>query len=178
MDRPFGVDDVLGGPTPWTVMVRRGLARRCPRCAGDHLFVTRYRLKDRCPTCGYRFEREPGFFLGSWFINFMVVEAVHFVLVMGFIVWKSGHPEAGLLAPIGVGVATGIALPIIVYPWAQTVWAAIDLAMTPLELAEIIDAADAADAAEADAAGPGPGAPEPPADAPPETPPDAAGAPP
>jgi len=146
MGSGFGVDDVVDGPPPWTVMVRRGLCRRCPRCGGGHLFHTRYRLKDRCPQCGYRFEREPGFFLGSWFINFMVVEAVHFFLVMVFILWKSGHPEAGLLLPIGVGVVTGVALPIAMYPWAQTVWAAIDLAMTPLELSEIVEAVDATDA--------------------------------
>lgn len=143
MDRGFGVDDVLGGLPPWTVMVRRGLARRCARCGGGDLFQTRYRLRDRCPTCGYRFQREPGFFLGAWFLNFMVLEALHFVLVMAFIGWKSGHPEAGLLVPLGIGLVTAVALPILLYPWSQSVWAAIDLAMTPLELTEIVDAADA-----------------------------------
>lgn len=106
------------------------------------MFRTRYRLVDRCPGCGYRFEREPGFFLGAWFLNFMLVELVHFVLVMAFIVWKATHPDAGLLAPLALGVGLGIALPIICYPWSQTVWAAMDLGMTPLELQEIVDAAD------------------------------------
>lgn len=83
--------------------------------------------------------------MGAWFLNFMVVEAAHFVLVMVFIVWKSQHPDAGLLVPLTLGVATGIALPILCYPWSQTTWAAIDLAMSPLELTEIVDAADATD---------------------------------
>ena len=87
----------------------------------------------------------------------MVIEAVHFVLVMGFIVWKSQHPEAGLMVALALGVAAGIALPIVLYPWSQTVWASIDLAMTPLELREIVDAADAADAAHGDGQGPNPG---------------------
>lgn len=143
MDRVFGVGDVLDGAQPWTVMVRRGLRRCCARCGGGTVFRSRYRLADRCPTCGHRFEREPGFFLGAWFLNFMLVEAVHFVLVMAFILWKSAHPEAGLTMPLVVGIATGVALPIVCYPWSQTVWAAIDLAMTPLELREIVDAADA-----------------------------------
>lgn len=126
-------------------MLRRGARRRCGRCGGGDLFRGRYRLRDRCPTCGYRFEREPGFFLGAWFLNFMAVEVVHFVLIMGFIGWKSGHPEAGLIIPLGIGVAAGVLLPVVVYPWSQTLWAAIDLAMTPLELKEIVDAADAVD---------------------------------
>ena len=146
----FDVNDVLGGASPpWTLLVRRGLHRQCPRCAGSNVFVTRWRLKERCPGCGYLFQREPGFFLGAWFLNFMVLEILHFVLVMAFILWKSGHPEAGLLLPLGVGLVTAVVLPIVLYPWSQSTWAAIDLAMTPLELKEIVEAADAV------AAGPG-----------------------
>ncbi len=146
VDRSFDVDDVLsGGIAPWTVLVRRGLRRRCPRCGDGDVFASRWRLRSRCPGCGYRFEREPGFFLGAWFLNFMVLEILHFVLVMGFILYKSGHPDAGLLLPLGIGLVTAVALPIVLYPWSQSTWAAIDLAMTPLELDEIVAAADAID---------------------------------
>lgn len=107
------------------------------------MFVTRWRLKERCPGCGYLFQREPGFFLGAWFLNFMVLEILHLVLMMAFILWKSGHPKAGLLLPLGVGLVTAVVVPIVLYPWSQSTWAAIDLAMTPLELTEIVEAADA-----------------------------------
>ncbi|CAN5667087.1 hypothetical protein BH10ACT1_BH10ACT1_21700 [soil metagenome] len=150
MDRSFEVDDIVGRPPTWEVMVRRGARRACPRCGGGGLFVHRFRLKDRCPTCGYRFEREPGFFLGAWFLNFMALETVHFVGIMAFILWKSSHPAAGLVVPLGAAIVSGVILPILLYPWSQTLWAAIDLAMTPLELQEIVDAADALDPAEED----------------------------
>ena len=143
----FDVNDVLGGASPpWPLLLRRGLRRQCPRCGGGNVFVTRWSLKDRCPACGYLFQREPGFFLGAWFLNFMVLEIVHFVLVMAFILWKSGHPEAGLVPPLGVGLVTAVVMPIVLYPWSQSTWAAIDLAMTPLELKEIVEAADALNA--------------------------------
>ncbi|QXC63218.1 DUF983 domain-containing protein [Aquihabitans sp. G128] len=157
MDRTFEVEDVLGPPPTWQVMVKRGLRRRCPRCGGGALFVHRFRLKDRCPTCGYRFEREPGFFLGAWFLNFMALETVHFVGIMAFILWKSGHPQGGLILPIVLAIVTGLSLPVLLYPWSQTAWAAIDLAMTPLELQEIVDAADAVDPAGDDGGGARPG---------------------
>ena len=64
MDRSFGVEDVTGSLPGWSTMLKRGRRRQCARCGGGDLFVSRYRLRDRCPTCGYRFEREPGFFLG------------------------------------------------------------------------------------------------------------------
>ena len=133
----------MGGPPAWTTVIKRGTRKRCGRCGIGDLFASRYRLRRRCPGCGYRFEREPGFFLGAWFVNFMVIEIVHFAMVMVFIGWKSQHPDAGLLVPLLAGISAGIVLPILLYPWSQTVWAAIDLVMTPLELVEIVDAADA-----------------------------------
>ncbi|MEO6987210.1 MAG: DUF983 domain-containing protein [Aquihabitans sp.] len=143
----FDIDDVLGGAAPpWGVLVMRGLGRRCPRCGRDGVFLRRFRLKDRCEGCGYQFRREPGFALGAWFINFMVLQIVLLAEAMTFIVWKSNRPEAGLTGPILLGVATAIAIPILLYPYAQTVWAGIDLAMTPLELEEIVEAADFVDA--------------------------------
>jgi len=146
VDRSFGVDDVLAGTPTWPVLVRRGLRRQCARCGGGSVFVSRWRLKDRCPTCGYLFRREPGFFLGAWFINFMVLELLHFAMVMAFIVWKSANPTAGLVWPLGLAVATAFLVPIVFYPWSQTLWAGIDLGMTPMELEEIVGAADAVEA--------------------------------
>ncbi len=143
MERSFGVADVVEERPDWRVLVRRGLRRRCPRCGGGDVFVDRWRLRERCPGCGYRFRREPGFFLGAWFINFMILEVVHFVGVMAFIVWRSSHPAAPLGPELVGGALVAIGLPILCYPWSQTVWAAIDLAMTPLELHEIVEAADA-----------------------------------
>lgn len=143
MARSFEVDDVLGGAPSWGVMMRRAVHRTCPRCGGGDVFLTRWSLRDRCPTCGYRFEREPGFRLGAWFINFMVLEVVHFTLAMAFIAWLSANPGAGLLGPLAVVVVTSIVVPVAFFPWSRTLWAAIDLGMTPMELDEIIAAADA-----------------------------------
>lgn len=155
MSGSFEIDDVLGGAAPpWKVLVLRGLLRLCPRCGGRHVFVSRYRLVDRCGTCGYCFRREPGFALGSWFINFMVLQILLLAEAMTFIIWKSNRPDAALTVPLLLGVATAITVPILVYPFAQTVWAGIDLAMTPLELDEIVEAADHVEANRANSADP------------------------
>lgn len=146
MEQTFGVEQVVGGPPPWSLIIKRGAHLRCGRCGAGDLFASRYRLRARCPACGYRFQREAGFFMGAWFVNFMVIEVVHFVMVMVFIGWKSQHPDAGLLIPLLAGIGAGVALPVLMYPWSQTMWASIDLVMTPLELAEIVDAADAVEA--------------------------------
>ncbi|MCB1039935.1 MAG: DUF983 domain-containing protein [Acidimicrobiales bacterium] len=149
MERSFGVDDVLAGKaSPWTLL-RRGCAKHCPRCGGGDLFTSWFRMKDRCPTCGYLFEREPGFFLGSYFINFMIAEGFLFVLAMVFVVAKASHPDTGLAVPVSVGVAIAIVGPVVFYPYSRTIWSAFDLMMIPLEIDEIVEAADAVGGGEA-----------------------------
>jgi len=151
MAEELGVDDVLRGRPRRRVLLRRGMTKRCPRCGGGSIFDTWFRMKERCPTCGYLFEREPGFFVGAYLINFSIVEGFLFVLIMGFVLWKSGHPDAGVLGFSIVGVAIGVVGPIVFYPFSRTIWSALDLVMTPLEVKEIVEAADAvSDAAPVD----------------------------
>lgn len=143
MREVVGVEDVLQGKaTPGTLM-RRGVTKRCPRCGGRGIFRGYFRMRPRCPTCGYLFEREPGFFVGAYLINFAIIEGFLFVLVMAFVFWKSQHPEAGMLVPALLGVSFGVIGPVIFYPYSQSIWSALDLLMTPLEMSEIVDAADA-----------------------------------
>ena len=125
------------------VLLKRGFLKRCPRCGSGGIYEGWFRMVDRCPTCGYLFEREPGFFVGAYLINFAIAEGFLFVLLMFFIFWKNTHPDVGLVVPIVIGSVIALAGPIVFYPFARTIWSAIDLAMTPLELPEIVAAADA-----------------------------------
>jgi uncharacterized protein (DUF983 family) len=143
MARDLRIDDVLAGkPTPGTLL-KRGVLKRCPRCGERDIYRTYFRMRERCPACGYLFEREPGFFVGAYLINFAIIEGVLFVLLMGFIAWKDQNPDAGVLIPIGIGVVLGVVGPVVFYPYSRTIWSAFDLLMTPLEVDEIVAAADA-----------------------------------
>ena len=143
MSRPVDVDDVLRGkPTPGTLL-KRGVLKKCPRCGGGHLYEGWFHMKERCPSCGYLFEREPGFFVGAYLINFAIAEGFLFVLLMIFVGWKSQNPDAGVVWPIVVGIAIGIIGPIVFYPFSRTIWSAFDLLMTPMEMDEIVAAAEA-----------------------------------
>ena len=145
MTHPFEVDDVMR-PKPTTgQLLWRGFRKQCPRCGTGHLYDGWFKMKERCPGCGVRFEREPGFFVGAYLINFAIVEGFLFVLLMGYVFWKNSHPEAGVMGPVVAGVLLGTVVPVIFYPFSRTIWSAIDIAMTPLELDEIVAAADATD---------------------------------
>ena len=143
MARPIDVDDVLRPKPEWPTLLWRGLAKHCPRCGGGHLYRSGFKMKERCPTCGYLFEREPGFFVGAYLINFAIVEGFLFIMLMGFIAWKDQNPDAGMTLAIAIGLFIGLIGPVIFYPYSRTIWSALDLLMTPLEMNEIVAAADA-----------------------------------
>lgn len=122
--------------------VWRGARRRCGRCGGRRLLDGWFRLKERCPTCGYRFKREEGFFTGVFLVNFGVTIALMWVVIMGYVLWRAGTDADSGLTPIlvvAVGIAVGV--PAVFYPFAATTWAALDLVLRPLEPDEEAEAA-------------------------------------
>ncbi len=124
----------------WTVW--RGLRRRCGRCGGRRLFRGYFRLRERCPTCGYRFAREEGFSTGVFLVNFAVTEGAMFVVLMAFILVRAGADSSGPLWPVLAGsLGFAVVAPIVFYPFAASTWAAIDLVLRPLEPDEEAEAA-------------------------------------
>jgi uncharacterized protein (DUF983 family) len=149
-----GVDGVErerdGAPTPsFPRMLVRGMLRRCPRCGTGHLFRGWFRMVDRCPGCGYRFEREEGFQLGGYVINFGVTEGLVCLVVAGYILAAANNPDVSLW-PVAVLIAA-VVTPIVFFPFSRTIWAAIDLALTPLDVVEQAEAETAKAAREEEA---------------------------
>jgi uncharacterized protein (DUF983 family) len=114
-------------------MVWRGLLRRCPRCGGDGWWKGLKRVP-RCGSCGYRYEREPGFSLGAITIN-MAFCFVVLALVLGVGIALS-YPTLAVVPILIAGGLAVLVLPIVMYPVSYTVWAAFDLIMHPLGIDE------------------------------------------
>ena len=117
----------------------RGLVRHCPHCGAGHLFDGWFTLRERCPRCGMRFERQEGFMLGSMTINmivtFLTVAAV--VAAAMVLTW----PDVPMWPVMALGAVAAIVVPAAFWPFAVTIWAAAELAMRPLEPDELADAA-------------------------------------
>jgi hypothetical protein len=94
-------------------------------------------MAERCPRCRFRFQREPGEWLGSWFLNICAAQILVVALVIGAVVAFYPTPPIAVVAV--VGVIGAIAFPIGFFPYSRTIWVAIDLAMRPLELSEGVD---------------------------------------
>jgi len=111
--------------------VRRGCARRCPVCGQGHLFRRWFSMLPACPGCGLVFRRAPGHWLGSWFLNVLLVQAV---LVVGISLLVAATWPARLSWPgLTLIVAMAIGIPLAFFPFSRTLWTALDLIMRPLD---------------------------------------------
>src|SRR5437764_1182256 len=118
-------------------MLWRAVRKKCPVCGGGGLFTRWFTMKDVCPTCGFRFEREEGFFLGAFVINIAVTEAAMFVALIAGVGLTLPDPPTLLL--VVLGLVSAVLVPLFTYPFSKTVWSAFDLGMHPLDAWEEAD---------------------------------------
>ncbi len=87
-------------------------------------------MEPNCPGCGLNFRREPGQWLGSWFLNVCLVQTVVIaILAIGVgVTW----PDPPIVAIGTITAISALAVPVLFFPFSRTIWVAIDLAMTPL----------------------------------------------
>jgi uncharacterized protein (DUF983 family) len=104
--------------------------RRCPNCGQRKIFRSWGTLRETCPGCGVKYEREQGYWLGAILIN-TVVTIVLFgtaMVVWGILAWPD--PPWGTMT--AVGVIINLLVPLLFYPLSKTLWVAIDITLHPL----------------------------------------------
>jgi uncharacterized protein (DUF983 family) len=105
----------------WTVL-GRGLRRVCPRCGRAPLFRGWFAMDERCAVCGRRFNRAPGYLLGSIYINYgvtaLLVVVTYFSLYFGEVL--DGKQLLVLLT------AFSVVFPLWFFRYARSLWIAFD----------------------------------------------------
>ncbi len=117
-------------------MIWRALTLRCPHCGGRRVLASWFRLKERCPRCKLHLHREEGdYFLGAYMIMLITMETVFAfgLLIVLMVTWPNPPWEA--IQWVGAGVL--IAGILIAYPFAKTLWLAIDLMFRPVSATEL-----------------------------------------
>jgi uncharacterized protein (DUF983 family) len=103
-------------------LLGRALRLRCPLCGQGRLFRGWLTMNSQCPHCGVTFEREPGFFLGSIYINYgltaLIVSILYPVLMFNGI--------AGKTPLLFAAIAFTVIFPILLFPWARSLWIGFD----------------------------------------------------
>lgn len=121
-------------------MVLRGCAIRCPRCGGRKLFQHYFKLKERCPTCGYKIARDEGFWLGGYVMNVVIGEGLLALYLFYFATKVIAEPDMKIQSWLTIAVVLAIVPPILFFPLSRTTWMAFDLMIHPLEPHEVADA--------------------------------------
>ena len=100
-------------------IITRGLTNRCPNCGRRTLFRTWFKMNERCPVCGMRFEHSnDGFFLAAAVINYTVT-SVLLLLPLGVLVFMG---KVDVLPAVILAVAGCILFPALFHHCAWSWW--------------------------------------------------------
>lgn len=111
---------------------RRAMRLRCPVCGTGRLFRG-IEMHAACPSCGFAFEREPGYWTNAVTLNFMMSGGL-VLLIVGPLVF-TGMP---LWASLSLGLVLAAAVPLACFRHFKAIWLAIDLSINPPTAAERI----------------------------------------
>jgi uncharacterized protein (DUF983 family) len=116
----------MAGPQRVGRAVVRAVRLRCPRCGRTPLYSGIFAMRERCDACGFRYEREQGYFVGAIYVNYAVttVITVGTVLVLD---WTIGLTLTQQLV-IGVGLA--LLVPVVFFRYARSLWLGLDFLIT------------------------------------------------
>jgi uncharacterized protein (DUF983 family) len=128
-----------GGSRRLVLMLGRALALRCPNCGSRGLLASWFRMKERCPQCGLRVEREGSDYMaGSLMFNIVLAEMIFAAAFVAYLLITWPNPNWNMLeivAPVGMAVA-----PFVLFPFSKLVWLAADVALRPAHASELGDA--------------------------------------
>lgn len=117
-----GDEPHVGDRPPLEILIGRALRLRCPRCGRGRLFAGWFTMPERCGECRLRFERAPGYFLGSTYINYGLTAAIltvaYMLLHFGF-----GIANRQLVWPLTVFC---VLFPLASFRYARSLWLALD----------------------------------------------------
>lgn len=99
----------------------------CPRCQEGQFFVSHpYDLKNagniihHCPSCGLKYEKEPGFFYGAMYVSYALGVALFVTLWTSFNLF---FPNVSIGWQIGIIITTTVVLAPFLYALSKIIWA-------------------------------------------------------
>lgn len=107
-------------------MLRRGLRLRCPRCGDGALYQSAFTMAERCSECGFKFEREQGYFVGAIYVNY----AVTIALALGGAWLLDAFIGLTLTQQLTLAIGVAALVPLAFFRHARSLWLALDFLLT------------------------------------------------
>ena len=104
-----------------------------PRCGEGKLFAGWFTMNERCEHCSLQYEREPGYFLGSSYINYgwTSMSMMFAYLLLRYVL---GYPNMYVLPPLTAYI---IIFPLVFFRYARAMWLAFDIYFDHSTLSEL-----------------------------------------
>ena len=113
-------------PLSFSTLFRGVIGNRCPRCLQGRVFSGWFAMNARCPQCGLRFAREPGYFLGATVAAYFLASFSVIPLLVGLIFL--GGVEVG--PAIGAACLQVVLLTPLLFRFSRLVWLFVERRMT------------------------------------------------
>jgi uncharacterized protein (DUF983 family) len=107
-------------------VLSRALRLRCPVCGVGRLF-RRMTMRTHCGNCGFRYEREVGYFTNTIVVNYALA-SLPILLIVAPLAYLRPH---AIVQEIGLGFFFAIALPLLCFRHVRSLWLAIDVLIRP-----------------------------------------------
>ena len=105
----------------------RALRLRCPECGKGKLFRNWFTMPKKCSSCGLIYEREPGYYLGSIYVNYGLISVLTMASTILLFFFYQVDPTILLYG----GFAFAILFSTLFFPFARALWLAFDLSWDP-----------------------------------------------
>lgn len=109
----------------------RALRLHCPVCGRGRLFRAMTMLP-QCPHCGFRYEREAGYFTNTVVVNYAVA-CLPILFIVAPLAYLRPHDAVPI---IGLGFVFAIVLPLLCFCHVRSLWLATDVVIRPPTPAE------------------------------------------
>lgn len=63
---------MMSAVQPRRFHLRTIFEQKCSECGEGRVFRGRFQMNERCPVCGYKFERGPGYFTGAMYFSYTI----------------------------------------------------------------------------------------------------------
>jgi uncharacterized protein (DUF983 family) len=118
--------------TSKSTVLLRGFRLRCPNCGQGKLFRRIYTMYEHCPVCGWRYEREEGYWTGAIAVNLVITELLIALVAVPLATTLALNHEPITLLLI-VGIPLPFVLPLLFFRHAKSLWMSIDFMVHPVD---------------------------------------------
>lgn len=104
--------------------------QRCPRCLEGRVFSGWVAMAEACAACGWRYEREPGYFVAAMYVSYFFAVPILAVIVLGA---QAAAPSLSVGWSVVIALPPFLLLAPVIQRYSRIIWMHVDRVLMPEE---------------------------------------------